>query len=83
MPLYARVEGDVQLGDGFFWRQWLTYLVDRFPGPEEEGFQVEGPSFLNGLVKGREPVDLSVGDILVEHEGEDRETRVDRGVAEN
>ena len=58
-----------------------TYLIDRLPSPDQEGFQVKGPALLDSLVKSRESVNLLVGDIFVEDEREYREHGVDSRVA--
>ena len=60
-----------------------TYLVDGLPSPEKESLQVERAALLDCLVEGREPLDLSLGNVFVEHKRKYREARVDGRVTQD
>lgn len=58
-------------------------MVDRLPCPDKECFQVQGSALLDGLVEGREAIDLLEADIFVEDQGEDWETCVNGRVTQD
>ena len=60
-----------------------TYLINRFPKPDREGLETETAALLKTLVERRElQHGVHVG-ILVEHQREDRQVRVDGRVTEH